>query len=75
MSKQCYRQINIKVACMSWPAHVVVLDKGFLHFAQWSSPLSKFKVFSASKSSMVRFRFIKRVPQAVDSIFDSTLLA
>ena len=37
---------------MSWPAHDVVPDKGFLYFFRVSSLLSKLKAFSASISSM-----------------------
>ena len=38
---------------MSWPAHDVVPDKGFLHF--YSSLLSEVKAFSASIISMAFF--------------------
>ena len=37
---------------MSWPAHDVAPDKGFLHFLRAISLLSELRAFSASISSM-----------------------
>ena len=52
-SQNCDIDINLRDVYMSWPAHVVVLDKGLLQFFRASSLLSKLKAFSASISSML----------------------